>query len=291
MVADLLQFLFAGLTIGAMYSLAALGFTLIYNASGVLNFAQGEFIMLGGINTVLLMAFGLPMYIAIPAAIILVMVVGMAVAKFAIEPAGNAESITLVIITIGASLILRGLVQVFVGKKTYAIPAFSGETPIQFFGATILPQTLWVLAITAVMVAALVWFMSKTWPGKSLLATSQNKLAASFVGVNTKRALLLAFALSAGLGAAGGILVGPITYASYDIGTVLGLKGFVAAALGGMGSGPGAVVGGLLLGVLESLTAGYISSAYKDAMPFVLILLIFIFKPDGILGKKSMDRV
>ena len=291
MVADLLQFLFAGLTIGAMYSLAALGFTLIYNASGVLNFAQGEFIMLGGINTVLLMAFGLPMYIAIPAAIILVMVVGMAVAKFAIEPAGNAESITLVIITIGASLILRGLVQVFVGKKTYAIPAFSGETPIQFFGATILPQTLWVLAITAVMVAALVWFMNKTWPGKSLLATSQNKLAASFVGVNTKRALLLAFALSAGLGAAGGILVGPITYASYDIGTVLGLKGFVAAALGGMGSGPGAVVGGLLLGVLESLTAGYISSAYKDAMPFVLILLIFIFKPDGILGKKSMDRV
>ncbi len=291
MVADLLQFMFAGLTIGAMYSLAALGFTLIYNASGVLNFAQGEFIMLGGINTVLLMAFGLPMFVAIPAAIILVMVIGALVAKFAIEPAGNAESITLVIITIGASLILRGLVQVFVGKKTYAIPPFSGEAPIHFFGATILPQTLWVLGITAVMVAILVWFMSKTWPGKSLLATSQNKLAASFVGVNTKRALLLAFALSAGLGAAGGILVGPITYASYDIGTVLGLKGFVAAALGGMGSGPGAVVGGLLLGVLESLTAGYISSAYKDAMPFVLILLIFIFKPDGILGKKSMDRV
>lgn len=291
MLADFLQFMFAGLTIGAMYSLAALGFTLIYNASGVLNFAQGEFIMLGGINTVLLMAFGLPMFVAIPAAIILVMLVGVAVAKFAIEPAGNTESITLVIITIGASLILRGLVQVFVGKKTYSIPSFSGEAPIKFFGATILPQTIWVLGITAIMVAALVWFMSKTWPGKSLLATSQNKLAASFVGVNTKRALLLAFALSAGLGAAGGVLVGPITYASYDIGTVLGLKGFVAAALGGMGSGPGAVVGGLLLGVLESLTAGYISSAYKDAMPFVLILFIFIFKPDGILGKKSMDRV
>jgi branched-chain amino acid transport system permease protein len=238
-----------------------------------------------------MMGAGLPMYAAIPLAIILVMIIGMVVEKLAIEPAGNTESITLVIITIGASLVIRGLVQVFVGKKTFAIPSFSGEEPIHIMGATILPQTLWVLFLTALMVAVLVWFMGKTWPGKSLLATSQNKLAASLVGVDTKKSLLLAFALSAGLGAVGGILVGPITYAAYDTGTILGLKGFVAAALGGMGSGPGAVAGGLLLGVLEALTAGYISSAYKDAMPFVLILIIFIFKPDGILGKKAVDRV
>lgn len=218
-------------------------------------------------------------------------VAGLVVEKLAIEPAKNAEVVTLIIITIGASLFIRGLVQVVLGKQTHALPPFSGEQPLQVLGATILPQSLWVLGVTLVVVLALGWFFAKTLMGKAMLATSHNKLAAQLVGIHTKRILLLSFGLSAGLGAIGGILVAPITNTSYDIGIMLGLKGFVAATLGGLGSGMGAVVGGLLLGVIEAMTAGYISSAYKDAMPFVVILLVLFFLPRGLFGAKVTDRV
>src|SRR5450755_1390413 len=287
MLSQFLQFLFSGVTVGATYALAALGFTLIYNASGVINFAQGEFIMLGGMGAVFLTQAGLPL----PLAIVLAALAGVLVDKLAIEPAGNAEVVTLIIITIGASLTIRGLVQVFLGKGNHALPSFSGETPIAVLGATLLPQSLWVLGVTGLVVAALAWFFGRTLMGKAMLATAHNKLAAQLVGVNVRFILLLSFALSAALGAVGGILVAPINYTSYDAGIMLGLKGFVAATLGGLGAGMGAVVGGLLLGVVEAMTAGYVSSAYKDATPFVLILLILFFRPQGLFGKKGTDRV
>ncbi len=217
--------------------------------------------------------------------------VGLLVEKLAIEPAGNAEVVTLIIITIGASLTLRGLVQVFLGKGNHALPPFSGEAPIAILGATLLPQSLWVIGVTLVVVAMLAWFFGRTLLGKAVLATAYNKLAAQLVGVNTRFILLLSFGLAAALGALGGILVAPITYTSYDAGIMMGLKGFVAATLGGLGSGVGAIAGGLLLGVVEAMTAGYVSSAYKDATPFVLILLILFFRPQGLFGKKTTDRV
>lgn len=291
MLAQFLQFLFSGVTVGAMYALAAIGFTLIYNASGVINFAQGEFIMLGGMAAVFLVQGGVPLPLAIVLAVIIAAGVGLLVEKLAIEPAGNAEVITLIIITIGASLTIRGLVQVWLGKGTHALPPFSGEAPIAILGATLLPQSLWVIGVSAVVVAVLAWFFGRTLTGKAMLATAHNKLAAQLVGINTRFILLLSFGLSAALGAAGGILIAPITYTSYDVGIMLGLKGFVAATLGGLGSGVGAIAGGLILGVVEAMTAGYISSAYKDAMPFVLILLILFFRPQGVFGKKSTDRV
>jgi branched-chain amino acid transport system permease protein len=290
-VSQFLQFLFSGVTVGATYALAALGFALIYNASGVINFAQGEFIMLGGMFAAMFYQLGLPLPLAIVLAVALAAVAGVLVEKLAIEPAGNAEIVSLIIITIGASLTIRGLVQVFMGKGTRTLPAFSGEAPLAVFGATLLPQSLWAIGVTAVVVAALAWFFGRTVVGKAMLATAYNKLAAQLVGVNTRFILLLSFVLSATLGAVGGILVAPINYTSYDVGIMLGLKGFVAATLGGLGSGMGAVVGGLLLGVAESMTAGYISSAYKDATPFVLILLILFFRPQGLFGKKGTDRV
>jgi branched-chain amino acid transport system permease protein len=274
-----------------MYALAALGFALIYNASGVINFAQGEFIMLGGMAAVFLVQGGVPLFWAIPLAVLIAAAVGLLVEKLAIEPAGNAEVITLIIITIGASLTVRGLVQMFLGKGTHALPAFSGESPIAILGATLLPQSLWVLGVTLVVVLALAWFFGRTRLGKAVLATAYNKLAAQLVGVNTRAILLLSFGLAAALGAVGGILVAPVTYTSYDAGIMMGLKGFVAATLGGLGSGVGAIAGGLLLGVIEAMTAGYISSAYKDAMPFVLILLILFFLPQGLFGRKTTDRV
>jgi branched-chain amino acid transport system permease protein len=291
MLSQFLQFLFSGVTVGATYALAALGFTLIYNASGVINFAQGEFIMLGGMGAVFLTQAGLPLPLAIVLAIALAALAGVLVDKLAIEPAGNAEVVTLIIITIGASLTIRGLVQVFLGKGNHALPAFSGDAPIAVLGATLLPQSLWVLGVTGLVVAALAWFFGRTLMGKAMLATAHNKLAAQLVGVNVRFILLLSFALSAALGAVGGILVAPINYTSYDAGIMLGLKGFVAATLGGLGAGLGAVVGGLLLGVVEAMTAGYVSSAYKDATPFVLILLILFFRPQGLFGKKGTDRV
>jgi len=295
MLASFLQFLFSGLTIGATYALAALGFAIIYNASGVINFAQGEFIMLGGMAAVALVGLGLPLPLAIALAMVVAGAVAALVEKFAIEPAstsqGRADVVPLIIITIGASLVIRGLVQVVLGKGTHALKAFSGETPFLMGGATLLPQSLWVLGVAAVVVAGLGWFFGRTAMGKAMLATSHNRLAAELVGINTKQVLLLSFVLSGALGAVGGVLVAPITYTSYDVGIMLGLKGFVAATLGGLGSGLGAVVGGLLLGVLEAMTAGYISSAYKDAMPFILILLVLFFMPSGLFGAKTVDRV
>ncbi|NML61646.1 branched-chain amino acid ABC transporter permease [Massilia sp. RP-1-19] len=291
MLAQFLQFLYSGMTVGSAYALAALGFTIIYNTSGVINFAQGEFIMLGGMLAALLSAGGVPLPLAIIIAVVVTGAVGVLMEKVVIEPARDAQVVTLIIITIGASLTIRGLVQIFLGKGTHALAPFSGDTPIQFLGASLLPQSLWVLGVTLLVVGALAWFFGRTMLGKAMLATSNNRLAAQLVGIDTRRVLLLSFGLAALLGAVGGILVAPITYTSYDAGIMLGLKGFVAAVLGGLGGGVGAVVGGLILGVAESMTAGYISSSYKDAVPFVLILLILFFMPRGLFGAKISERV
>jgi branched-chain amino acid transport system permease protein len=291
MLAQFLQFLFSGVTVGAAYALAALGFTIIYNTSNVLNFAQGEFIMLGGMLSAAFLAMGLPLPLAIALAIVATGIVGILLGKYAIEPAKNADILTLIIITIGASLTIRGLVQVSLGKGNHALPAFSGETPIRVMGASLMPQSLWVIGVALVLMVALGWFFGRTRTGKAMLATSYNKVAAQLVGVNTKVILLLSFFLSAILGAAGGIILAPITYTSYDIGVMLGLKGFVAAILGGLGGGAGAIAGGLILGIAESMAAGYISSSYKDAVPFVLILLILFFKPSGLFGRRASERV
>jgi branched-chain amino acid transport system permease protein len=291
MLAQFLQFLFSGVTVGATYALAALGFTLIYNASNVINFAQGEFIMLGGMLAVFFAQMGLPLPLVLLLAVLVPAVVGVLVEKLAIEPVKGAETVTLIIITIGASLVIRGIVQVWLGKNTFSLPAFSGDAPIEILGATLLPQSLWVLGITALVVVALWYFFNRTLQGKAMLATSFNRTAAELVGINTSWVLFLSFAMSAALGALGGILITPITLTSYDVGIMLGLKGFVAAVVGGLGNGLGAVVGGLLVGILEAMGAGYISSAYKDAIPFVLILLILFFMPRGLFGGKSTDRV
>jgi branched-chain amino acid transport system permease protein len=218
-------------------------------------------------------------------------VVGIGVEKGAIEPARRAETVTLIIITIGASILIQGLAQVIFGKGQHALQPFSGDTPILVGGASLLPQSLWVLGVSAIVVAALWGFFNRTLAGKAMLAVSYNRLGAQLVGIEPRRVWLVAFGLSGGLGAVAGALSAPITMTSYDAGLMLGLKGFVAATLGGLGNGLGAVVGGLLLGVAEAMTAGYVSSAYKDAVPFVLILLVLVFLPRGLLGARSADRV
>jgi branched-chain amino acid transport system permease protein len=289
--AQFAQFLLGGLTVGAIYALVALGFAIIYNASHVINFAQGEFVMIGGMLSVSLAGAGLPLWLAVPAAVLAAAAAGLALEKFAVEPARGASVVTLIIITIGASILLRGLATLVWDKNLHALPPFSGERPIELAGATILPQSLWVLGVTLLIVVLLGWFFGRTLLGKAMLASSHNPLAARLCGINVRHVLLLSFGLSAALGAIAGSLIAPITLTSWDVGVMLGLKGFAAAILGGLGSGAGAVAGGLLLGVAESLGAGYLSSAYKDAIAFVILLAVLFFLPNGLFGRASADRV
>jgi branched-chain amino acid transport system permease protein len=290
-MSELLQFLLSGVTVGAVYALVALGFTIIYNASDVVNFAQGEFVMLGGMTIVFVHAAGAPLPLAVLAAIVLTAALGVAMNKLAIEPARGAPVVSLVIITIGASIFIRGAAQLIFDKQIHSFPAFSGDDPIRIMGATILPQSLWVIGGAVTVFIGLWLFFTRTLLGRAVLATSNNRLAAQLVGINTTFVMTLSFALSAGIGALAGVLVTPITLTSYDVGLGLALKGFAAAMLGGMGNPKGALVGGLALGLLEGLTAGYISSQYKDAAAFIVILAVLFFLPQGLFGRKSTDRV
>jgi branched-chain amino acid transport system permease protein len=290
-LAEFLQFAFSGVTVGAIYALVALGFTLIYNSSGVANFAQGEFVMLGGMVTFFATAAGLPL---LPAALLAIMVAGIAgllLHRLAIEPAKRASPVTLIIITIGASIFIRGVTAIVLDKNFHSLPPFFGSEPFVIGGATLLPQSLVVLVGAALVLLALWLFMSRTLYGKALLATAANRTAAQLTGINTTMMTTIAFVISAVIGAIGGIIVTPITLTFYDAGTMLALKGFAAAVLGGMGNPLGAVIGGLLLGLLEQFSAGYLSSQYKDAVAFIVILLVLFTMPQGLFGAKSVERV
>jgi branched-chain amino acid transport system permease protein len=290
-VPEFLQFVFSGLTVGAVYALVALGFTLIYNASDVINFAQGEFVMLGGMTTVFLGLTGVPLPLAAVLAVVVTIVVGLALHRFAVEPVRASGAVVLIIITIGASIFLRGVAQVVFDKRFHSLPSFIGGDAIRVGGAAILPQSLVVLAGTVVIVVLLWAFIERTLTGKAMIATAANELAARLVGIDTRAIVALSFAISAAIGAVAGILITPITLTSYDVGTVLALKGFAAAMLGGIGSAVGAVIGGLLLGLFEAFAAGYISSQYKDAVAFLIILIVLFAMPRGLFGPAPVERV
>jgi len=284
-MSEFLQLVFSGLTVGAIYALIALGFTLIYNASDVINFAQGDFVMIGGMATVFLMSAGLALPVAAFIAVVASVGVGLLLHRFAIEPARGASPVTLIMITIGASIFIKGVAQIVFDKQFHSLPAFSGDAPIPVGGATLLPQSLWVLGTTLGLVVALYLFLEHTLSGKALLATAANRLAARLVGINVT--LILAKAI----GPPAGVVATPITLTRYDIGTLFALKGFAAAMLGGMGNPVGAVVGGLLIGLLETFGAGYVSSTYKDAVAFLMILFVLFFLPRGLFGGRSVERV
>jgi len=247
--------------------------------------------MLGAMSASALVAAGVPLLPAIVSAITFTTLVGIALAKLAIEPAKNASIVSLIIITLGSGQVVRGAVQLALGKGNHALPGLSGDQPLSVFGAALAPQAVWILVVTLIIVVGLMVYFSATMHGKALRATSHNRLAAQLVGINTMGILIFSFALSAALGGIGGVLLAPLTFTSYDAGTMLGLKGFVAAALGGLGSAHGAVVGGIALGTIEALTAAYISSSYKDAVAFVLVILVFLVAPRGLFGASTTDRV
>ncbi|MEJ5347548.1 MAG: branched-chain amino acid ABC transporter permease [Desulfosoma sp.] len=289
---EFLQFLFTGVTTGAIYGLIALGFNVLYNATDLVNFAQGEWVMLGGLLFYSLgVSLGWPMVAAFAIAVLLVALLGLLLERAALRPVKKPEPITLIIITVGASIFLRGVAMRLWGKDPYSVPPITASVePVRLWGAALMPQSLWILGVVVVLMTGLHLFTKRTLTGKAMEACAIHRNAAWILGIPSERMILLAFALSAALGAVGGVIIAPITMPSYDMGTMLGLKGFCAAMLGGLGSHWGAALGGVLLGVLESLGVGYFSSGIKDAIAFLVLLIILIVRPSGLLGASAVKR-
>jgi len=287
-----LQLLTAGLAMGSIYALVALGFVLIYNAVNVVNFAQGEFAMLGGM---LIYTFSgrahIPTALGFVLAVIIVTLLGAGFERVAIHPLRKSNVITMIIVTIGFSIFLRAVAKWVWGSDTVPVASFSGDKPIRIFGASLVPQSFWVFGFTALAVVLVFLFFNRTLLGKGMRAAAGNADAASLVGVNPSTTSLTAWTLAAALGAAAGIVIAPIKFVAIDVGVMLGLKGFSAAVLGGLGSAPGAVVGGLVLGILETMVAGVFPSGYKDAVAFLILILVLLVRPQGLLGKRESVKV
>ena len=289
---QLLQYVVTGITVGSIYAMVALGFSIIYNVTEIINFAQGEFVMLGGMVMVAVqMSLGLPLWLAFPATVAAVTGIGILMDRLAIRPIRRPTVMTLIIATIAASIILKGAAMIVWGKDPLDLPAFSGRSPILLFGAVIQPQYFWVIGFMLLTVIGLTLFFNRSIIGKAMSACAVNPDAASLVGINVKRMILLAFALSAAIGAVAGIVVTPVALMEYDRGAMLAVKAFGAAILGGLGSFPGAILGGLIMGVIESLGAGLISSGYKDAFALIVLLAVLFFKPSGILGNIEISKI
>ncbi len=287
------QYIITGLTIGAIYAIVAMGFNIIHNSTGIVNFAQCEFISFGGMFMYSLVVLGkAPMLVGFFISMVGVAVIGALIERGPIRYARSKEIIVLIFLTIGLSGTLRGTAQQVWGTDNVGVPAFSGENPIHLpIGATILPQHLWIFGITILVMLVLRHFFKNTMIGKAMRAAAVNRRAAALVGISVDRMILLSFALSGALGAVAGMIIAPISTASYDTGIMLGLKGFAAAILGGYGNFAGAILGGFMLGLLESLGAGLVSSQYKDAIAFLVLLLVLFFRPTGILGYGESERV
>lgn len=291
-VDQLTQYLFTGLTLGSIYALVALGFTMIYNATGIINLAQGEFVMLGGLIMVFFTAvLKLPLLVGFPLAVGVVTLAGALFERFAIHPLKNASLITLIIITLAGSILFRGIAMFVWGKDPYALPAFSGGAPVKLLGATLQAQIFWILGITVLVVLGMGYFVNRTLTGKAMTACAFNPTAARLVGINVRRMVLFSFGLSAALGAVAGAIITPITLMEYDRGPLLALKGFSAVVLGGLGSGAGSIAAGFIIGILESLGAGLISSGYKDAIALLVLLIILWVKPSGLFGSAEESNL
>ncbi len=287
---ELFAFLITGITIGFIYALVGMGFTVIYNSSGIINFAQGEFVMAGGMISVFLIASGSPTILAYILAIVVTAVLGVTLWKLT-DFSKDSSQVSLIILTLGYAIFLRGLAEVVFDKELHTLKPLLGNGSIELFGTVISYQMLLIIVVSIAIVIALWLFFNKTWLGKAMVATSQNIDSAKLMGINISKILMLNYTIAATIAAIGGILLTPITSTNYEVGMMLGLKGFAAAIVGGLSNPFGAVVGGLLLGVMESLVAGFISSEYKDAVAFVIMLLILFFRPGGIFNTSKAERV
>lgn len=280
----IVQYLIAGITTGSIYAIVAIGFNIIYNTTGIINFAQGEFLMLGAMIAITLVSF-MPLPLAIGVAVAITACIGYLIELIFIRWIKQPTPLRMIIITIGISILLREAALHIWDEKVRALPYFTGNevTAITILGASFSPQVLWVLGICSFIVIFLNLFFSYTITGKSMRACSSNRTAAMICGINIGKTVSLSFMLSAAIGALAGCVISPITQTQYDCGTPLAIKGFTAAIFGGMGSSTGAIVGGILIGIIESISIVFIPLAYKDAITLTVLLIVLTLKPSGLL--------
>ena len=287
---DLLQLLFAGLSQGAVYALIAIGFVAIFTVSGVINLAQGEFAALAGLVAISARASGLPLPVAVVVAVATVAVVAVVMERLTIAPVKAMTTLVSLILTLGVSTALKALMLLVYGPNAEGLQAITPGV-VTVAGVSIRYQDLWILIVAAVVSAAVYWFYDRTLTGKSLRACAEQPVAARLVGISLSRASLISFLIAGVVGALAGVLASPVYFTSWESGLALGLKGFVAATLGGLVSVRGAVLGGLVLGVLETLTAGYVSTGLRDAVAFLLLIVVLVVRPGGIFGRHAEARV
>jgi len=267
-----------------------MGFTLVFNATQIINFSQGQLVMLGGMIAVALYGVGAPLWVCVLGAVVIVMLVSVGFERIAIRPLLRKGVLAQIIATVGASFVFETGAMLIWGRDAVGLPAFSGEEPLPVGGATLAPQTLWVVGSTLVIVTALQLFYRRSLFGKAVRACAVDPTAARLQGISYSRVVVFSFALTGAISAAAGAMITPISFMSYHSGSLLGLKGFAAATLGGLGNPVGAVLGGYLLGVIEALGVGVVSAGYKDAIAFVILLLVLFLRPVGLLGAKVAGR-
>jgi branched-chain amino acid transport system permease protein len=286
-VVELVQSLVNGVGIGLVYGLIAIGFCVIYNASGIVNFAQGVFVMLGGMFTyTLLTSFKLPMAAAAIVSILLVSLVGLLVQVLVISPMWKRKAplFAIILATLAVQLLIEQIVILTLGDRPRTYPEFSSGGPLKLGPIAVDYQLFWILGCGVLMVAALTTFFNRTRVGRALRACAQNQEAAALLGVPVGAMLMLSFALSAALGAAAGILITPTQYTAYSVDGPFGIDGFIAAIIGGFGSAPAALVGGVLLGVIQAAAIVVFGAGYKNVAALTVLLIMLLFFPRGLFG-------
>jgi branched-chain amino acid transport system permease protein len=286
-----LQILFSGLAIGAVYALVALGFVLIIRATNVVNFAQGDFAMLGAFSMMtMLSALHLPYWLALLLTLVVMAVFGVIFNYGVYYPLRNRSFLPVIISTLGASVFLQNSVLALFGPQPKPLEKLLKTPGIQIGGVFLDSQYLVIMLVTAIAVAFQYFFFEHTLLGKKLQATSQDKDMARLLGIPVAWMIAITFIYSATLGGLAGVLVGPILFVSIGMGSIIALKAFSATIIGGFGDVTGAIVGGLLLGVVESFAAAHISVPYKDAFAFLLLFVFLLFRPQGIFGEKISEK-
>jgi branched-chain amino acid transport system permease protein len=289
-LSNVLQFLIAGIGMGAIYAIVGLGYMIIYNVTRVVNFAQGEFVMLGGMISATFWERGVSIWLSILIAVVITTLVGFLIYGSVIYPIRRAPTFTLILVTFGASIVIRGIATVIWGTDPKHLPSFTGGT-LTFGGAVVNTQTLWVIGVCALMAAGLQPFFQYTRTGKAFRASAINAPLAELAGIRTDRIGLLAFGLSACLAAVAGAVMSPLTFPTVTIGLNLSVMGFMAAMIGGLDRIEGVVLGGIGLGILQSFAAGYVSSAYKEIIAIAVLLVVLAFRRQGILGSAHAGQV
>lgn len=287
---DLLQLVFSGLAQGAVYGLVALGFVAIFSVREMVNLAQGEYAALAGLSAITAVASGVPLLLAVVLVVPFVVLVSVVLERLFVAPVKHMTPLVSIILTLGISTALKAVMLLVWGPQARGLPAFPGRD-VFVGGISIRSQELWILGVAAVVGAAVVWFYEHTLYGKALRACAEQPVAARLVGISPRTATMVAFAIAGFVGAVAGVVGSPIYFSSWEYGLTLGLKGFVAATLGGLVSLRVAMLGGLVLGVLENLVAGYVDTGFRDAVAFLVLVLVLLVRPQGLVLKASGVRV